>query len=152
MVLCCKHFLAMNALAASSTHSKVFSVSQRMMLQPPPSIATTATKVLCLTQVVTEDELKDDEDYQDILEDMKIECSLVNVVIPRRNPTGEPALGVGKVFLEYADVELDSLSPWATWSNCTWYKIDYNGNLQHISSFKDIQIVILSLYLFTNNI
>ncbi|XP_023753483.1 splicing factor U2af large subunit B isoform X3 [Lactuca sativa] len=47
---------------------------QRMMLQPPPSIGTTATKVLCLTQVVNEDELKDDEDYQDILEDMKIEC------------------------------------------------------------------------------
>ncbi|XP_023753482.1 splicing factor U2af large subunit B isoform X2 [Lactuca sativa] len=82
---------------------------QRMMLQPPPSIGTTATKVLCLTQVVNEDELKDDEDYQDILEDMKIECgkfgSLVNVVIPRPNPTGEPAPGVGKVFLEYADVE-----------------------------------------------
>ncbi|CAH1421438.1 unnamed protein product [Lactuca virosa] len=82
---------------------------QRMMLQPPPAIGTTATKVLCLTQVVTEDELKDDEDYQDILEDMKIECgkfgSLVNVVIPRPNPTGEPAPGVGKVFLEYADVE-----------------------------------------------
>ncbi|CAI9282599.1 unnamed protein product [Lactuca saligna] len=82
---------------------------QRMMLQPPPAIGTTATKVLCLTQVVNEDELKDDEDYQDILEDMKIECgkfgSLVNVVIPRPNPTGEPAPGVGKVFLEYADVE-----------------------------------------------
>ncbi|CAI9293782.1 unnamed protein product [Lactuca saligna] len=125
---------------------------QRMMLQPPPSTGTTATKVLCLAQVVTEDELKYDEDYQDILEDMKKECSLVNVVIPRPNPTGEPAPGVGKVFLEYADVELDSLSPWAWWSNCTWYKIDYNGNLQHISSFKDIQIIILSLYLFTSNI
>ncbi|XP_023771626.2 splicing factor U2af large subunit B-like [Lactuca sativa] len=100
-----------------------------MMLQPPPSIGTTATKVLCLTQVVTEDELKDDEDYQDILEDMKIECgkfgSLVNVVIPCPNPTGEPAPGVGKVFLEYADVELDSLSPYAWWSNCAkiiWVK------------------------------
>ncbi|CAI9289314.1 unnamed protein product [Lactuca saligna] len=153
MVLCCKHFLAMNALAASSTHTKVFSVSQlimgdktltvrranqcqtqpkpeqesvllhaqqqialkRMMLQLPPSIGTTATKFLCLTQVVTEDELKDDEDYQDILEDMQNRMwkirSLVNVVIPRPNPTGEPAPGVGKVFLEYADVELDSQSP-----------------------------------------
>ncbi|KAI3768058.1 hypothetical protein L2E82_18490 [Cichorium intybus] len=82
---------------------------QRMMLQPAAAIGTTATKVLCLTQVVTEDELKDDEDYEDILEDMKIECgkfgSLVNVVIPRPNPNGEPAPGVGKVFLEYADTE-----------------------------------------------
>ncbi|GMP28280.1 hypothetical protein CsSME_00003894 [Camellia sinensis var. sinensis] len=43
---------------------------QRLMLQP----VALATKVLCLTQVVTADELKDDEDYEDILEDMRIEC------------------------------------------------------------------------------
>ena len=33
-----------------------------------------ATKVLCLTQVVDPDELKDDEDYEDILDDMRVEC------------------------------------------------------------------------------
>lgn len=43
---------------------------QKLMLQP----GTLATKVLCLTQVVTVDELKDDEDYEDILEDMRLEC------------------------------------------------------------------------------
>ncbi|CAA3018353.1 splicing factor U2af large subunit B [Olea europaea subsp. europaea] len=78
---------------------------QRFMLQP----GALATKVLCLTQVVTEDELKDDEDYEDILEDMRTECgkfgTLVNIVIPRPNPNGEPTPGVGKVFLEYADIE-----------------------------------------------
>ncbi|GMP28275.1 hypothetical protein CsSME_00003894 [Camellia sinensis var. sinensis] len=78
---------------------------QRLMLQP----VALATKVLCLTQVVTADELKDDEDYEDILEDMRIECgkfgTLVNIIIPRPNPNGEPTPGVGKVFLEYADVE-----------------------------------------------
>ncbi|XP_021992610.1 splicing factor U2af large subunit B isoform X1 [Helianthus annuus] len=81
---------------------------QRMMLQPG-AIGTPATKVLSLTQVVTEEELVNDEDYEDIMEDMKIECgkfgSLVNVVIPRPNPNGEPVAGVGKVFLEYADTE-----------------------------------------------
>ncbi|KAI3761048.1 hypothetical protein L1987_51454 [Smallanthus sonchifolius] len=81
---------------------------QRMMLQPG-AIGTPATKVLSLTQVVTEEELINDEDYEDILEDMKVECgkfgSLVNVVIPRPNPNGEPVAGVGKVFLEYADTE-----------------------------------------------
>lgn len=43
---------------------------QRLMLQPggPP------TKVLCLTNVVSADELKDDEDYEDIVEDMRTEC------------------------------------------------------------------------------
>ncbi|XP_028124039.1 splicing factor U2af large subunit A-like isoform X5 [Camellia sinensis] len=75
------------------------------MLQP----VALATKVLCLTQVVTADELKDDEDYEDILEDMRIECgkfgTLVNIIIPRPNPNDEPTPGVGKVFLEYADVE-----------------------------------------------
>ena len=40
------------------------------MLQP----ASVGTKVLCLTQVVNEDELKDDEDYEDIVEDMRLEC------------------------------------------------------------------------------
>ncbi|XP_010244306.1 PREDICTED: splicing factor U2af large subunit B-like isoform X3 [Nelumbo nucifera] len=71
--------------------------------------ATLPTKVVCLTQVVSADELKDDEEYEDIMEDMRGEGgkygALVNVVIPRPNPNGEPSLGVGKVFLEYADTE-----------------------------------------------
>ncbi|CAN4080032.1 unnamed protein product [Withania somnifera] len=78
------------------------------MLQP----GALATKVLCLTQVVSVDELNDDDDYQDILEDMRIECgkfgALLNVVIPRPNPNGEHTPGLGKVFLEYADVDSSS--------------------------------------------
>lgn len=31
--------------------------------------------------------------------------NLVKVVIPRPDPSGAPVAGVGKVFLEYADVE-----------------------------------------------
>jgi hypothetical protein len=34
----------------------------------------TPTKVVALTQVVSADELKDDEEYDDILEDMREEC------------------------------------------------------------------------------
>ncbi|CAH9143729.1 unnamed protein product [Cuscuta epithymum] len=78
---------------------------QRLMLQP----GGLPTKVLCLTNVVNADELKNDEDYEDILEDMRMECgkfgTLVNLVIPRPRSDGEPTPGVGKVFLEYADVE-----------------------------------------------
>ncbi|EYU19495.1 hypothetical protein ABFS82_06G114200 [Erythranthe guttata] len=44
---------------------------QRIMLQPP----VIATKVVCLTEVVNPEELKDDDDYEDIVEDMKIECA-----------------------------------------------------------------------------
>lgn len=38
-----------------------------------PSVAP-ATKVVCLTQIVNPDELKDDDDYEDIVEDMRTEC------------------------------------------------------------------------------
>lgn len=31
------------------------------------------TKVVCLTQVVSADELRDDEEYEDIMEDMRTE-------------------------------------------------------------------------------
>ncbi|CAI0420108.1 unnamed protein product [Linum tenue] len=76
---------------------------QRLMLQPP------ATKVVCLTQVVTVDELRDDDEYEEIMEDMRTESSkfgtLVSVVIPRPQLDGSASPGVGKVFLEYAGVD-----------------------------------------------
>ncbi|CAN1225060.1 Splicing factor U2af large subunit B [Linum perenne] len=75
----------------------------RFMLQPP------TTKVVCLTQVVTVDELKDDDEYEEIMEDMRTEGSkfgtLVNVVVPRPQMDGSVSSGVGKVFLEYADTD-----------------------------------------------
>nr|XP_043616449.1 splicing factor U2af large subunit B-like [Erigeron canadensis]XP_043616450.1 splicing factor U2af large subunit B-like [Erigeron canadensis]XP_043616452.1 splicing factor U2af large subunit B-like [Erigeron canadensis] len=81
---------------------------QKFMLLPG-AIGTSPTKVLSLSQVIAEDELLNDESYEEIMEDMKIECgkfgTLVNVVIPRPNTDGEPVSGVGKVFLEYADTE-----------------------------------------------
>ncbi|KAJ7298801.1 hypothetical protein O6H91_03G080700 [Diphasiastrum complanatum] len=69
--------------------------------------AESPTKVLCLAQVVSADELNDDEEYGDILEDMRGECGkyglVVNLVIPRPKPSGEVVPGVGKVFVEYSD-------------------------------------------------
>ncbi|EGT47881.1 hypothetical protein CAEBREN_25972 [Caenorhabditis brenneri] len=64
-----------------------------------------ATEVLCLMNMVTEDELKSDEDYEEILEDVREECSKYGIVrsleIPR--PYDEhPVPGVGKVFVEFA--------------------------------------------------
>ncbi|KFK30288.1 hypothetical protein AALP_AA7G242100, partial [Arabis alpina] len=68
-----------------------------------------ATTVVCLTQVVAEDELRDDEMFEVIMEDMRQEGlkfgALTNVVIPRPSPTREPVPGLGKVFLKYADIE-----------------------------------------------
>ncbi|KAI3466645.1 hypothetical protein Pfo_023308 [Paulownia fortunei] len=65
------------------------------------------TKILCLTEVVTTDELMDDGEYEEILEDMREECrkfgELIDVVIPRPNPNAAHSEGIGKVFLEYSD-------------------------------------------------
>ncbi|KAK4386624.1 Splicing factor U2af large subunit A [Sesamum angolense] len=65
------------------------------------------TKILCLTEVVTVDELMDDGEYEEILEDMREECQkfgeLIDVVIPRPSPNATQGEGIGKVFLEYAD-------------------------------------------------
>lgn len=41
-----------------------------MLLQQPGAAA---SKVVCLTQVVSADELRDDEEYEDIVEDMRQE-------------------------------------------------------------------------------
>lgn len=75
---------------------------------PPLANTANATKILCLNQVVTVDELRDDSEYEEIVEDMRDECgkfgALVNIVIPRPNIEGELLPGVGKVFLEYIDI------------------------------------------------
>ncbi|VAH91847.1 unnamed protein product [Triticum turgidum subsp. durum] len=68
---------------------------QKLVLQVGGALP---TKVVCLTQVVSADELRDDEEYEDILEDMREE-------IPRPDPSGAAVPGVGKVFLEYADID-----------------------------------------------
>lgn len=46
-----------------------------MLLQQPGGGggAAVASKVVCLTQVVSADELRDDEEYEDIVEDMRQE-------------------------------------------------------------------------------
>nr|AFK48456.1 unknown [Lotus japonicus] len=73
----------------------------------PTTIDESATKVLCLTEAITTDELMDNGEYEEIVEDMRDECgkfgTLMNVVIPRPNPSGEQTPGIGKVFLEYSD-------------------------------------------------
>ncbi|KAL6538635.1 hypothetical protein OROGR_012623 [Orobanche gracilis] len=60
------------------------------------------TKILCLTGVVTVDELMDDGEYEEILEDMKEECQkfgeLIDVVIPRPIPNAAHSEGVGKMI------------------------------------------------------
>ncbi|KAL2619869.1 hypothetical protein R1flu_000074 [Riccia fluitans] len=67
------------------------------------------TRVVCLSQVVSPDELKEDNEYEEILEDMREECgkygTITNLVIPRPNSSGEEVPGIGMVFVEYADTQ-----------------------------------------------
>lgn len=88
-----------------------------------------AQEVLCLLNMVTPDELKDEEEYEDILEDIKEECNKYGVVrsieIPRPiegnfskyiwtndrtklnynfYSTGVDVPGCGKVFVEFNSV------------------------------------------------
>lgn len=61
--------------------------------QPP-------SEVLCLMNMVSEDDLMDDEDYEDILDDIRLECSKYGFVksidIPRPIK-GVDVPGIGKV-------------------------------------------------------
>ncbi|KAK0427560.1 hypothetical protein QR680_010294 [Steinernema hermaphroditum] len=60
------------------------------------------TEVLCLMNMVTEEDLKDDEEYEDIVEDIREEClkygHVRSLEIPRPG-----MVGVGKVFVEFSD-------------------------------------------------
>jgi len=65
------------------------------------------TEVLCLLNMVTPDELQDEEEYEDIVEDIREECSKYGAVksieIPRPVP-GVDVPGLGKVFIEFLGI------------------------------------------------
>lgn len=64
-------------------------------------------RVVKLIDAVTPEELANDEDYEDILEDMKEECSkygnVVAVHIPRPSGDGPPPPGLGKIIVEFEE-------------------------------------------------
>lgn len=64
-----------------------------------------STNVLCLMNMVTPEELVDDEDYDEIFDDIREECSkfgrIRSLNIPRPS-SDHQVLGVGKVFIEFA--------------------------------------------------
>ncbi|KAJ3286634.1 hypothetical protein HK104_008929 [Borealophlyctis nickersoniae] len=66
------------------------------------------TTVLLLLNMVTPEELVNDEDYHDIIEDIRDECTkfgtIRNITIPRP-VEGREVAGVGKIFVQYADEE-----------------------------------------------
>lgn len=77
------------------------------MNQVPMGSSGPATEVLCLMNLVSKDELRDEEEYEDILEDIQEECNKYGMVksieIPRPDDKVEVA-GVGKVFVEFHSI------------------------------------------------
>jgi len=84
--------------------------------QEPPNLAELglktvpnvgATKCLCLLQMVTEEDLMDDNEYEEIVADIKEECgnygNVVSLHIPKAQ--GNNRRGVGKVFVLFAGLD-----------------------------------------------
>ena len=77
-----------------------------LQLEGGTSAAGMPTTVLCLMNMVSLDELRDDEEYEGIMEDVRDECSkygsVRSVEIPR--PIGDIEVpGCGKIFVEFAN-------------------------------------------------
>lgn len=74
-----------------------------------PAVLNQPSRVLCLLSMVDAEELRDDQEYADIKEDIIDECGkfglVSQVVIPRPDPRGAPVPGLGKVFVEFANAE-----------------------------------------------
>lgn len=64
-----------------------------------------ATRVLMLMNMVTPEELVDDDDYNDILDDVKEECSKYGAVKSTKIPRSGP--GLGKIYVEF-DTEAEA--------------------------------------------
>lgn len=97
----------------ASVGAKNSSMAAPVQIQVPgmasgvPGSSGPATEVLCLMNLVTPDELRDEEEYEDILEDIQEECSkyghVKSIEIPRPID-GVDVNGLGKVFVEFNSI------------------------------------------------
>ncbi|XP_012935159.1 splicing factor U2AF 50 kDa subunit isoform X1 [Aplysia californica] len=66
-----------------------------------------ATEVLCLMNMITPEELEDEDEYEDIVEDVKEECGKYGVVVSLEIPRpirGVEVPGLGKIFVEFTSI------------------------------------------------
>ncbi|CAJ0625837.1 11581_t:CDS:2 [Entrophospora sp. SA101] len=64
------------------------------------------TTVLQLLNMDTSEELVDDEEYEDIVEDVREECSKFGCIIDMKIPRpGQSTTGVGKIFVRFDSAE-----------------------------------------------
>lgn len=66
-----------------------------------------STEVLMLMNMITPDELEDEDEYEDIVEDVKEECGKYGVVVSLEIPRpirGVEVPGVGKIYVEFNSI------------------------------------------------
>ncbi|KAG9248852.1 hypothetical protein BJ878DRAFT_432526 [Calycina marina] len=85
------------------------SVGAMSMLAGSTSTELEGGRVLQLLNMVTSEELIDNEEYQDILDDVKEECgkygTILEVKIPRPTGGSRQSNGVGKIFVKFDHAE-----------------------------------------------
>lgn len=78
------------------------------MMPGMPGAFAGASRIVVLKNSVEIDELRDDNEYEEIMQDMVDECNkygaVIKVLIPRPTAADPNPLGLGLVIIEYADV------------------------------------------------
>ncbi|KAM7347760.1 splicing factor U2AF 50 kDa subunit-like [Cochliomyia hominivorax] len=106
-----KKLIVQRASVGAKNAQNNAAIAAPVTIQVPglPAVIATGppTEVLCLLNMVTAEELRDEEEYEEILEDIKEECNKYGVVrsveIPRPID-GVDVPGLGKVFVEFNSV------------------------------------------------
>ncbi len=84
----------------------------------------TSSKVICIRNMVNLKDLEDEDEYDDLIEDVREECKIygkvVEVKIPHTEFPGEIVPGLGKIFVEFA-----------TRDGATFAKENLNGKSFH---------------------
>ncbi|KAJ2897062.1 splicing factor u2af large subunit [Zalerion maritima] len=84
-------------------------VSAMSMLASTTVPNSDVTRVLSLLNMVTPEELMDDEDFAEICEDVRDECSkfgaIADMKVPRPIGATRQSAGVGKIFVKYEEAE-----------------------------------------------
>ncbi|KAL2756798.1 hypothetical protein ACRALDRAFT_1049028 [Sodiomyces alcalophilus JCM 7366] len=84
-------------------------VAAMSMLAGTTSTDSDISRVLQLLNMVTPDELLDNDDYEEIMEDVRDECSkfgsILEIKIPRPTSGARQSAGVGKIYVKYEDKE-----------------------------------------------
>jgi splicing factor U2AF subunit len=100
-----KRLVARKASIGVTQVAGEMSVNAMSMLAGTTSTDTDVSRVLQLLNMVTPDELMDNEDFEEIKEDVNEECSkygtIVELKIPRPVGGSRQSAGVGKIFVKY---------------------------------------------------